>query len=73
MFSLPDMVLVTSFVTCTFVARELVLMMLSLGSKEDEATIMLVAASGWQMFWLVTLLNIRWALLLWLSTYQYAR
>ncbi|CDG47405.1 sulfate/thiosulfate ABC transporter permease CysW [Serratia symbiotica] len=62
MFSWPGMVLVTIFVTCPFVVRELVPMMLSQGSQEDEAAIML-GASGWQMFWRVTLPNIRWAML----------
>ena len=37
-------------------------MMLSQGSQEDEAAILL-GASGWQMFRRVTLPNIRWALL----------
>ncbi|MDX7988905.1 sulfate/thiosulfate ABC transporter permease CysW [Xenorhabdus sp. 12] len=62
MFSWPGMVLVTVFVTCPFVVRELVPVMLSQGSQEDEAA-MLLGASGWQMFWRVTLPNIRWALL----------
>ncbi|NHB95430.1 sulfate/thiosulfate ABC transporter permease CysW [Photorhabdus stackebrandtii] len=62
MFSWPGMMLVTVFVTCPFVVRELVPMMLSQGSQEDEAAILL-GASGWKMFWRVTLPNIRWALL----------
>ncbi|MDC9597111.1 sulfate/thiosulfate ABC transporter permease CysW [Xenorhabdus anantnagensis] len=62
MFSWPGMVLVTVFVTCPFVVRELVPVMLSQGSQEDEAAILL-GASGWKMFWHVTLPNIRWALL----------
>ncbi|KAA1193704.1 sulfate/thiosulfate ABC transporter permease CysW [Photorhabdus heterorhabditis] len=62
MFSWLGMVLVTVFVTCPFVVRELVPMMLSQGSQEDEAAILL-GASGWKMFWRVTLPNIRWALL----------
>ena len=62
MFSWPGMVLVTIFVTCPFVVRELVPMMLSQGSQEDEAA-SLLGASGWQMFRRVTLPNIRWALL----------
>ncbi|WP_340607860.1 sulfate/thiosulfate ABC transporter permease CysW [Xenorhabdus bharatensis] len=62
MFSWPGMVLVTVFVTCPFVIRELVPVMLSQGNQEDEAAILL-GASGWQMFWRVTLPNIRWALL----------
>ena len=62
MFSWPGIVLVTIFVTCPFVVRELVPVMLSQGSQEDEAAILL-GASGWQMFRRVTLPNIRWALL----------
>ncbi|CDH04423.1 thiosulfate permease W protein (ABC superfamily,membrane) [Xenorhabdus bovienii str. oregonense] len=62
MFSWLGMVLVTVFVTCPFVVRELVPVMLSQGSQEDEAAILL-GASGWKMFWRVTLPNIRWALL----------
>ncbi|MBG6029710.1 sulfate/thiosulfate ABC transporter permease CysW [Proteus hauseri] len=62
MFSWPGMVLVTVFVTCPFVVRELVPVMMSQGSQEDEAAVLL-GASGWTMFWRVTLPNIRWALL----------
>lgn len=56
------MAMVTIFVTCPFVVRELVPVMLSQGSNEDEAAVLL-GASGWKMFWRVTLPNIRWALL----------
>ncbi|MGK3114207.1 sulfate/thiosulfate ABC transporter permease CysW [Candidatus Pantoea formicae] len=62
MFAWPGMVLATIFVTCPFVVRELVPVMLSQGSNEDEAAVLL-GASGWQMFRRVTLPNIRWALL----------
>jgi len=62
MFSWPGIVLATIFVTCPFVVRELVPVMLSQGSHEDEAAVLL-GASGWQMFRRVTLPNIRWALL----------
>lgn len=62
MFSWPGMALVTIFVTCPFVVRELVPLMLSQGSQEDEAAVLL-GASGWKMFLRVTLPNIRWALL----------
>ncbi len=62
MFSWQGMALVTIFVTCPFVVRELVPLMLSQGSQEDEAAVLL-GASGWKMFWRVTLPNIRWALL----------
>ncbi|VDZ77609.1 sulfate transporter permease CysW [Salmonella bongori] len=40
MFSWPGMVLVTIFVTCPFVVRELVPVMLSQGSQEDEAAVL---------------------------------
>jgi len=62
MFSWPGIVMATVFVTCPFVVRELVPVMLSQGSHEDEAAVLL-GASGWQMFRRVTLPNIRWALL----------
>lgn len=62
MFAWPGMVMVTVFVTCPFVVRELVPLMMSQGSQEDEAAVLL-GASGWKMFWYVTLPNIRWALL----------
>ncbi|MER1690787.1 sulfate/thiosulfate ABC transporter permease CysW [Proteus mirabilis] len=62
MFSWPGMVLVTVFVTCPFVVRELVPVMMSQGSQEYEAAVLL-GASSWKMFWRVTLPNIRWALL----------
>lgn len=62
MFSWPGMALATIFVTCPFVVRELVPVMLSQGSHEDEAAVLL-GASGWQMFRRVTLPNIRWAML----------
>ncbi|HEJ9737419.1 TPA: sulfate/thiosulfate ABC transporter permease CysW [Proteus mirabilis] len=62
MFSWPGMVLVTVFVTCPFVVRELVPVMMSQGSQEDEAAVLL-GANSWKMFWRVTLPNIRWALL----------
>ena len=62
MFSWPGMVLVTVFVTCPFVVRGLVPVMMSQGSQEDEAAVLL-GASSWKMFWRVTLPNIRWALL----------
>ncbi|VFP84265.1 Sulfate/thiosulfate ABC transporter permease protein CysW [Candidatus Erwinia haradaeae] len=62
MFSWKGMVLVTIFVTCPFVVRELVPVMLSQGRHEDEAAVLL-GARGWKMFCRVTLPNIRWALL----------
>ncbi|EJD6111154.1 sulfate/thiosulfate ABC transporter permease CysW [Morganella morganii] len=61
MFALPGIVLVTIFVTCPYVVRELVPVMLSQGAQEEEAAVLL-GASAWQIWWRVTLPNIRWPL-----------
>ena len=61
-FATPGIVLATIFVTFPFVARELIPLMQAQGKDEEEAAIML-GASGWQMFWRVTLPNIKWGLL----------
>jgi sulfate transport system permease protein len=62
MFAWPGIVLVTLFVTCPFVARELIPLMQAQGSREEEAAVTL-GASGWTIFRRVTLPNIRHALL----------
>jgi len=62
LFAVPGIVLATIFVTFPFVARELIPLMESQGSDEEEAAIVL-GASGWQTFWHVTLPNIKWGLL----------
>ena len=61
-FAVPGIVLVTTFVTFPFVARELIPLMQSQGRTEEEAARTL-GAGGWQTFWRVTLPNIKWALL----------
>jgi sulfate transport system permease protein len=61
-FAVPGIVLATIFVTFPFVARELIPLMQSQGRDEEEAAVTL-GASGWQMFWRVTLPNVKWALL----------
>jgi len=61
-FALPGIVLATIFVTFPFVARELIPLMQSQGTEEEEAAIVL-GARGWQTFWRVTLPNIKWGLL----------
>ncbi|HGH6630527.1 TPA: sulfate ABC transporter permease subunit CysW [Neisseria meningitidis] len=45
-----------------FVAREIIPLMQAQGDSEEQAALIL-GASGWQMFWRVTLPNIKWALL----------
>jgi sulfate/thiosulfate transport system permease protein len=61
-FAVPGIVLVTTFVTLPFVARELIPLMQTQGNDEEETALSL-GASGWQTFRLVTLPNIRWGLL----------
>jgi len=61
-FAVPGLVLATIFITLPFVARELIPLMQAQGSEEEEAARVL-GANGWQMFFRVTLPNIRWALL----------
>lgn len=62
LFAVPGIVLATVFVTFPFVARELIPLMQSQGTEEEEAALVL-GASGWRIFWHVTLPNIKWGLL----------
>ena len=61
-FAIPGIVLATLFVTFPFIARELIPLMQSQGTAEEEASLSL-GASGWYTFLHVTVPNIRWALL----------
>jgi sulfate transport system permease protein len=61
-FATPGLILATSFVTFPFVARELIPVMEVIGPDEELAALSL-GASGWQMFWRVTLPNIKWGVL----------
>ena len=61
-FAVPGIVLATVFVTFPFVARELIPLMQAQGQEQEEAARVL-GATGWQMFWRVTLPNVKWALL----------
>ncbi len=61
-FAVPGIVLATIFVTFPFVAHELIPLMQEQGTEEEQAAIVL-GANGWQVFWRVTLPNIKWALL----------
>ena len=61
-FAMPGIILATMFVTFPFVARELIPVMIEQGRAEEEVALTL-GASGWRVFWTVTLPNIRWALL----------
>jgi sulfate/thiosulfate transport system permease protein len=61
-FAVPGIILATTFVTFPFVARELIPLMESQGTEEEEAALVL-GASGWQMFFKITLPNIKWGLI----------
>jgi sulfate transport system permease protein len=61
MFATPGLILATMFVTLPFIARELIPVMEATGPEEELAALSL-GASGWQLFWRVTLPNIKWGL-----------
>lgn len=61
-FSLPGMVIATIFVTLPFVAREVIPVLEEMGTEQEQAARTL-GANDWQIFWRVTLPNIRWGLL----------
>ena len=61
-FAVPGIVLATTFVTFPFIARELIPLMQAQGTEQEEAARVL-GANGWQIFWRVTLPNVKWALL----------
>lgn len=61
-FAVPGIVLATVFVTFPFIARELIPLMQAQGKEEEEAGLVL-GASGWQIFWRITIPNVKWGLL----------
>lgn len=61
-FALPGIVIATVFVTFPFVARELIPLMESQGTDQEEAAVTL-GAPGWKIFLRVTIPNIKWGLL----------
>ena len=61
-FAVPGIVLASIFVSFPFVAREVIPIMEASGTHEEEAARVL-GASGWQMFFRVTLPNIKWGVL----------
>jgi len=60
-FSVPAIVIVTTIVTMPYVFREVLPLMLSQGTQDEQAALTL-GASGWKTFVRVTLPNIKWAL-----------
>jgi sulfate/thiosulfate transport system permease protein len=60
-FSLPGMVLATTFVTLPFVVREVEPVLREIGDEQEQAAATL-GASRWQIFRRITLPSIRWGL-----------
>jgi sulfate/thiosulfate transport system permease protein len=61
-FAFPGMALATAFVSMPFVVREVIPVLEEAGVDQEEAARTL-GASDWQIFWRVTLPNIRWGLM----------
>ena len=61
-FATPGLILATVFVTFPFVARELIPILEAVGPDEELAALSL-GARPWQIFWRVTLPNVKWGLL----------
>ena len=62
LFTVPALIVATTFVTLPFVARELIPVMEAIGPDEELAALSL-GANPWQIFWWITLPNIKWGLL----------
>lgn len=61
-FAFPGILLATLFVSMPFIAREVIPVLEEAGVDQEEAAKTL-GAEDWQIFWRVTLPNIRWGLL----------
>lgn len=61
-FAVPGIILATVFVTFPFISRELIPVLSSQGTDEEEAAA-LMGAGTFRIFWEITLPHVRWALL----------
>ncbi len=61
-FAPPGIIMVTTFITVPFIAREIIPALQARGNSEEEAALTM-GASGFRTFWSVTLPNIKWALI----------
>jgi len=61
-FAVPGIILATVFVTFPFVAREVLALLQTQDNNAEEAALTL-GASGWQMFWHVTLPKAKWSIM----------
>lgn len=61
-FALPGIAIATAFISMPFVVREVIPVLEEAGIDREEAARTL-GASDWQVFWLVTLPDIRWGLM----------
>ncbi|MBE3638857.1 sulfate ABC transporter permease subunit CysW [Mangrovicoccus algicola] len=61
MFNLTGIVLVSAFITCPFVVRE-VLPVLQVTGLDEEKAALTLGANGWQMFRHIVLPNVSWGL-----------
>jgi sulfate/thiosulfate transport system permease protein len=62
LFTPLGLIIATIFVTIPFIARELIPVMEALGPDEEMAAVSL-GANPWQLFWRITVPNIKWGLL----------
>jgi len=61
-FAVPGMAIATIFITLPFVVREVIPVLEEMGVDQEDAARTL-GASDWQIFWRITVPNIRWGLL----------
>jgi len=61
-FATPGIIMATAFVSLPLVIREVVPVLQEIGTEQEQAASSL-GASGWQIFWRITLPSIKWAVI----------